>query len=205
MLKNIIFDLGGVIINIDYNLTINAFKKLGVENFEQLYSQIQQTQLFDKLETGKISPQEFRNAIKKLLPPGISNYEIDKAWCAMLLNFPQERLLLLERLKKKYRLFLLSNTNKIHIREVIKILRSENHWSLWNRVFEKKYYSHMIGMRKPDKKAFRLILNENELKASETLFIDDSEPNLAGAQQLGIKTHYLKKGEDILNLSLFRL
>lgn len=198
-MKNIIFDLGGVIINIDYNLTINAFKKLGVQNFEHLYSQAQQAKLFDKFETGKISPQEFRKEIKKLLPPKISNYEINKAWCAMLLNFPPERLLLLENLKKKHRLFLLSNTNKIHISEVTKILKSENHWKIWNKIFEKKYYSHKIGMRKPDKKVFEYVLNENNLKAEETLFIDDSEQNITGAKKAGIKTYFLKKGEDILS------
>lgn len=201
MLKNIIFDLGGVIINIDYTLTINAFKKLGVENFDQLYSQAQQAKLFDKFETGAISPREFRIKIKKLLPPKISDYEIDKAWCAMLLNFPHERLLFLDKLRRNYRLFLLSNTNEIHISEVNKMLKSEGHWNLWKKFFDKKYYSHKIGMRKPGKKIFALILKENHLKAHETLFIDDSEQNLSGALELGIKTHLLKKGEEISEIS----
>lgn len=201
MLKNIIFDLGGVIINIDYNLTINAFKDLGVTNFDLLYSQAQQTKLFDKFETGKITPADFRKEIKNLLPPKISNYEIDKAWCAMLLNFPHERILLLDQLKKKYRLFLLSNTNAIHIREVTKILKSESHWKTWNSVFERKYYSYKIGLRKPGKEIYELVLKENNLEASETILIDDTETNINGAKKTGIKTYFLKKGEDILNLS----
>lgn len=201
MLKNIIFDLGGVIINIDYSLTIRAFKKLGVENFDELYSQAQQVKLFDQFETGRISPREFRDKIKKLMPPKISDYEIDKAWCAMLLNFPHERLIFLDKLRKDYRLFLLSNTNKIHISEVNKMLKSEGHWNLWKKFFDKKYYSHEAGMRKPDKKFFNLILKENHLKAQETLFIDDSVQNLSGASALGIKTHHLKKGKDITEIS----
>lgn len=200
MIKNIIFDLGGVILNIDYNLTIRAFTDLGVKNFEKLYSQAQQDKLFDQFETGKISPAMFRFRLKKYLPEKISDYEIKKAWCAMLLNFPHERLEFLIKLKNKYRLFLLSNTNGIHFKEFTRILKSERHWKTWNRLFEKEYYSHLVGLRKPDQKIFKLLLRENDLKPSETLFIDDSAQNLSGAKAIGIKTHLLKKGKDIINI-----
>ncbi len=203
-MKNIIFDLGGVIINIDYQLTIDAFKKLGIENFERLYSQATQTKLFNRFETGKITPAQFRSEIKKLLSIRISNSQIDNCWRAMLLDFPQERLLFLEKLKKKYRLFLLSNTNQIHISEVSQILKRKNQFKIWNRIFEKKYFSHEIGMRKPDKEIYEFVLKENNLKAPETLFIDDSEQNIFGAKKAGLKTYFLKKGEEITELPFLK-
>lgn len=203
-MKNIIFDLGGVIINVDYQLTIDAFKNSGIENFDCLYSQAGQTKLFDRFETGKITPTQFRSEIKKFLPPKTSNTIIDKCWCAMLLDFPQERLLFLDKLRKKYRLFLLSNTNKIHITEVSKILKRNNQLKIWNRIFEKKYFSHEIGMRKPDKEIYDFVLKENSLKAAETLFIDDSEQNITGAKKAGLKTYFLKKGEEITELSFLK-
>ena len=198
--KNIIFDLGGVILNIDYNLTANAFKKLGIENYNDLYTQFNQISLFDDLEIGKISPNFFRTKIKELCKINISDTEIDNAWNAMLLDFPKERLDLLNKLKNKYRLFLLSNTNEIHLIDYQNQLQEKFNINNLGEFFEKEYYSHIVGLRKPNKEIFEMVLNENKLNASETLFIDDSIQHIEGAKLVGINTYHLTKGESIIDL-----
>ena len=121
-IKNIIFDLGGVLLNIDYALTIKAFESHGVSNFEEVYSQAKQTDLFDKFETGKITENEFIEGIKSLIRKDIQKNQILEAWNAMLLDFPKERLSLLQEASKHYRIFLLSNTNETHITAFEKII-----------------------------------------------------------------------------------
>ena len=197
-IKNIIFDLGGVIINIDYNKTINAFIKLGMSNFNDVFSQAAQNKTFDKLDKGEISNQEFYAKIKALFQKPISELEIEMAWNAMLLDIPPQRIALLKELKKKYKLFLLSNTNDIHF-PVFQTQLKKQEGLFLEDLFNQTYYSHKIGMRKPDKKAFQLILNENNILAEETLFIDDSEQHIVEAKKLGIKTLHLVNN-DICNL-----
>ena len=111
----IIFDLGGVVLNLDYQATIDAFKDLGKENFDKLYTQANQDKIFDQFETGSISPQEFREYFKMILGNTISDQQIDDAWNKLLLDLPKERVDLLYRLKEKYQIFLFSNTNEIHL------------------------------------------------------------------------------------------
>src|ERR1700739_3239196 len=112
--KNILFDLGGVLLNVDYHKTSAAFKKLGVQNFDTLYSQFKANELFEELETGKISDDHFYKEMEKHTYPGISQQQIEEAWNAMLLDFRIDSLHFLDSLKNKYKLFLLSNTNSIH-------------------------------------------------------------------------------------------
>ena len=197
--KNIIFDLGGVILNIDYELTFKAFKNLGLKNFDTLFSKARQKELFDNFETGKYSADDFRNEIKKF-HVSLTSHQIDHAWNSMLLDLPRERLSLLSSLKNKYRLFLLSNTNTIHIDAYSDYLKNSYGFSDLSHIFEKQYYSFALGMRKPDAHTFDFVLKENNLKASETLFIDDSPQHIEGAKKLGIQTYYLQKTETILNL-----
>src|SRR5579872_3080509 len=125
-IKNIIFDLGGVIINIDYKLTSLAFNKLGAKNFDQAYSQMSQNKLFDDFETGKISSEVFRKLLKEKLQLSISDEQFDNAWNAMLLDIPIKRLLLIKELKKSYKVYLLSNTNDIHLKKVFEICHEQN-------------------------------------------------------------------------------
>ena len=124
-IKNIIFDLGGVILNIDYQLTIDAFKKLSLNNFDQFYSQFTQNDLLIAMEKGEITPQEFRIQLRKYISKPVSDIMIDNAWNAMLLDFPPERIILLQKLKNKYRTFLLSNTNSIHLEFYSNLLNQE--------------------------------------------------------------------------------
>lgn len=192
-IKNIIFDLGGVILNIDYNLTAQAFKNLGVSNFDELYSKAQQSELFDLMETGMVSNQEFRNGIRDIINLQLSDEEIDNAWNAMLLDLPFKRIELLKKLKAEgYRLFLLSNTNQIHYDAYTKNLKNEHGVEGLEEFFEKTYFSHKIHKRKPLKEIFQFVLDDAELKAEETIFIDDSLQHVLGAKEAGINAFHLE-------------
>jgi putative hydrolase of the HAD superfamily len=203
-LKNIIFDLGGVILNIDYHLTINAFKSLGIENFEEIFTQAKQVGIFDQLDKGIISPAQFREGIREISPVALTDSQIDWAWNALLLDFPPQRLDILRNVRKYYKTFLLSNTNAIHIEEYNKTLHRTCGVDNLSVFFDKVYYSHIINMRKPDAEAFEIILHENKLNPAETLFIDDSIQHIEGAKKLGIIAYHLnlQKGECIEKLFL---
>lgn len=196
----IIFDLGGVIINIDYELTIEAFKQLGIRNFEEMYSQANQSNLFDQIETGKVSPQHFINSLLPFLPSGTSANKVVHAWNAMILDFPKERLALLDKLKEKHRIFLLSNTNEIHLQAVKHSLAKTTDRKLAS-FFDKVYLSHEINLRKPNKEIFELVCKEQNLKPEETLFIDDTIRHVNGAKSIGLKGIHLidKTVEELFN------
>ena len=196
--KAIIFDLGGVLLNIDYKLTIAAFKKLGVKNADSFYSKKVQDPIFDKLEAGKISPKEFLEQLQKECN-NASIELVENAWNAMLVDLPQSRLDYIKNLRNNYQIFLLSNTNAIHIIAFRKKI-GEKQWEAFSSLFDKMYLSHQIGFRKPGKEAFQIILEENKLKPNEVFFIDDSTQHIEAAKKLGINCHYLVKGVEICSL-----
>lgn len=196
-IKHIVFDLGGVLLNIDYMRTEQAFTDLGISNFGALYSQLQQTDLFDRLETGRIAADEFIAAMQAAAGKPIPEAEIIAAWNAMLLDFPVRRLQLLQQLRIRYDLLLLSNTNEIHEQAFNHILSVSHGIPNIGVFFDKVYLSHRIGMRKPQKELFERILQENGFNPEHTLFIDDSPQHIAAAQQTGIRTIYLEKGMTI--------
>ena len=198
-IKNIIFDFGGVVLNIDYQLTINAFKKLGIENADILYSQSSQIQLFDALETGKINQNEFIKRIKETIKIDISDDSILDAWNKMILDIPKKRFLLLKNLRKKYKTYLLSNTNIIHYNLYINELHKFG-LNNFDELFTKTFFSFQIFMRKPDKEIFEYVLKDQNLKISETLFIDDSIQHIKSAENIGLHTHHLTNGRDITEL-----
>jgi len=194
----IIFDLGGVILNLNYSLTINEFKRLGIENSNVFYSKSQQSNIFNQLEIGAISSKIFIKNIKKLLPKSTEK-EIIYAWNIMLLDLPKVRLDYIKALKKKYKLFLLSNTNEIHI-NALKNKIGELEWMSFVNLFDKIYLSHIIGTRKPDEEAFKIILKENNLTPIEVLFIDDSLQHIKAAKKLGLNYRHLKDGEELTSI-----
>ncbi|HET6244417.1 MAG: HAD family phosphatase [Bacteroidetes bacterium] len=198
--KNIIFDLGGVILNIDYTLTVNAFIELGINNFEGLYSKANQNPVFDNYETGKINSNEFIKEISKQSKTPLDSISITNAWNSMLLDLPSERLDLLEKIKSKYRIFLLSNTNEIHWISYSSYLKKTYGFEDLSNYFEKQYLSFKIGMRKPNKEIFDFVLKENALNAEETVFIDDSIQHVQGALERGIMGIHLTAGQTILDL-----
>ena len=196
-IRHIIFDLGGVLLNIDYQLTEQAFVEAGIENFGSIYSQLSQTSLFDKLETGQMTSDEFVTAMCKASDMKLSPLQVISCWNAMLLDFPVRRLQLLQQLRLYYDLFLLSNTNEIHEAEFNDILMRSHGLPNIGVFFDKVYMSHRVGLRKPGREIFQRILDDNGLKPAHTLFIDDSPQHIATAQSMGIQTIFLDKGMTI--------
>lgn len=193
-IKNIILDFGGVLLNIDYQLTEQAFIKLGCTNFKEIYSQAAQTDLFNKFETGDISETVFFEELKAISgTENLTTSKLKDAWNAMLIHFPVENYLMLKELKKKYRVFLLSNTNQTHITEFEKLVTTTCSVAEFESLFEKIYYSYKMRVRKPDTVCFLQVLHENRLNPKETIFIDDSFQHIEGAGKAGIMAHFLEK------------
>ena len=190
-IKNIIFDLGGVIINIRFQLALDAFQKLSKNGRVLEFSQSQQSGLFDDYETGRITDTGFRAKLREQYNIEATDDEIDEAWNALLLDIPEERIELLRELGNTYRLFLLSNTNAIHLIRFNQIIAESFTIPNLDSLFEKTYYSHLIGQRKPDAIVFEQILAQNNLVPTETLFVDDSIQHIQSADKLGIKTLFL--------------
>jgi len=201
-IKNIIFDLGGVLLDIDYYKTSHAFKELGVKKFDDLYSQAAANELFEALETGNISEKKFYAAMQEYCMPGTVYQQVQTAWNAMLLSFRKESVAFLSLLKEKYNLFLLSNTNSIHLPEFNEIYSREIGGPIFDDHFIKSYYSHLIHMRKPYGSTYQFVLDDAGILAGETLFIDDSYKNIDGAKAVGIQTHLLLPEEKIESLDL---
>jgi putative hydrolase of the HAD superfamily len=200
-IKNIIFDLGGVILDIDYQKTIDAFKAIGFEDFDQHYTQAQQSGVFDALETGKMTQEAFVVSLQTFLPSTVADHEIISAWNALLLPWDETRLTFVKHLKSNYNLFLFSNTNAIHKAHFDRTLTEQTSLKSLDDLFLKAYYSHSFGHRKPHPESFQLILNENNLKPEETLFIDDSVQHIEGARQVGLTAIHLVN-QSILDLNL---
>ncbi|MDG1332347.1 MAG: HAD family phosphatase [Crocinitomicaceae bacterium] len=199
-IDTIIFDFGGVLINIDYHKTIDAFKDLGIEDFEESYSQADQTSLFSDLEIGKISAQRFVNDLLHFLPNGTSSNKVVHAWNAMILDVPKSGIDLLQRLKGKYRLFLLSNTNEIHIPKALAEWKKTSEVNFYD-CFDHVYLSHEMGMRKPNAEIFERVCQEQNIKPENALFIDDSAQHIKGATKVGLNTVHLTS--DVSLVSLF--
>ncbi|MCX7743442.1 MAG: HAD family phosphatase [Flavobacteriales bacterium] len=185
-IKNIIFDLGGVILDIDYNAPIREFAKLNMHNLESIYSIAHPDPMYSLYETGKISTEEFMNYLYSRSPEGTSPTAIFNAWNSILVGLPPHRIEILKQLKQHYRLFLLSNINELHIEGFEAIYRRHFPESSIHDVMDKVYYSCRIGKRKPEADSFLHIVHEQNLELKETLFIDDSAVNVAGALQVGL-------------------
>lgn len=191
-IKNIIFDLGGVLLNLDYQLTKDEFIKLGVKDYDNHFTQAKQIELFDLYETGKISESNFHKELKHLTGISASTEEIISAWNAMLLDFPRERKELLLNLKNHFSTSLLSNTNETHINAFIKIIQKDINEDSLNPLFNSVYYSNEIGFHKPTPEAFNYVLEQNNYIAEETLFLDDSIQHVEGAVKCGIRGVFIK-------------
>lgn len=195
-IENIIFDLGGVLLNIEYNKTIEAFRTLGMANPEQAFSKEVQADFFQGFEKGLISETVFISEINKEFK-NATPLEIIDAWCALLGDFPNQRFEYLQKLSKKYRLFLLSNTNIIHLKAFEKIIDNAVGWNNFTSLFEGIGYSHELNMRKPDTDIFMKMIDKYELNPARTCFIDDTDVHVATANSLGITAFHLKDGKEI--------
>jgi glucose-1-phosphatase len=199
-IKNIIFDLGNVLLDIDYSKTIRAFEALGFEDFKSNYSPLKMDPVFENLEMGKISGEAFCEKIKSISKNPVTNQQIETAWNALFLDFRTESLAFLEQIAAKYKLYLFSNTNSIHLTAFEAIFTKDTGKPSLDAYFTKAYYSHLIGFRKPYAEAYTFILEDAGIKAEETLFIDDLPNNIEGARSVGIKTHLLLPYERVENL-----
>ncbi len=196
---NVIFDLGGVILNLDYHRTFQEFSRRRPEmSQEGFIGQAGQLKIFSDYEVGKMTTVEFREKCQTHFQFEMSDSEFDECWNAMLIDIPLKRIKLLEQLKLQgKRLVLLSNINEIHEWAVEKMYQRLNQSTPFFSLFEKVYYSHRIQLRKPHREVFDLVLMENQLLASETLFIDDSHHHIVGAGSAGICAHHLASPQTI--------
>ncbi|MCK9203775.1 MAG: HAD family phosphatase [Bacteroidales bacterium] len=201
-IKNIVFDFGGVICNIDISITTARFKELGIVNFNSAYSVSEQEGLFRKYERGMFTSAEFRDILRKASDNPITDQQIDDAWNAMIKDIPEERVRLIEKLGKEYRTFILSNSNEIHYYKYLQDFRQRFGYSGFDDLVEKAYFSFQIHRQKPDREIFEHVLDNSRLLPGETLFIDDSVQHIKTARELGFLTHHLKveNGEDITDL-----
>ncbi|MCY7360872.1 MAG: HAD family phosphatase [Ignavibacteria bacterium] len=200
VIKNIIFDLGGVLLNIDYQKPIDSFKELGINNIESVFNQFVQNDISIEYEKGFITDKDFRNHLRAYSNIILTDDWIDKAWNSILLDFPNERFDMLRKLKSNYALYLLSNTNSLHQQGFNKILSKQIHPLQLENFFIKAYYSHKIGLRKPDDAIFNFVLNDAAILPNETLYIDDSIQHIETANRLNFITHHLKKDEEIITV-----
>ncbi len=195
-IRNIIFDLGGVLLHINPSLTLEAFRELGMPFLPKEEGRGFQHPVFIDMEQGHISNDDFRKGINDLLPKPVSNNQIDLAWNAMLLSFDTERIEYLKELRQNYRIFLFSNTNEIHAHCFQNIFFGQYQHSL-PELFEQVYYSHDLGLRKPKPEAFAKVLRLAKINAEETLFIDDLEENCKASESIGMRSLHLNIATNI--------
>ncbi len=198
-IKNIIFDFGGVILNIDQSKVKTAFQEQGVKNVDQLIANASQLGILKKFEKGLITPFDFRDSIRKLTAITISDEQLDAAWNQLIGNFPADRIELLKNLGAQYRLFILSNTNSIHYDFFTQKFRRQFGFDLLS-LFEETFWSFEIGASKPDSEIFQFVMRKGKLDPLQTLYIDDSVQNCNAAKNLKINAVYLKPGLDMCEL-----
>ena len=196
-IRNVIFDFGGVLFEIDYDLPAQAFEQLGFPGFRDLYTQASQNPIFDLLETGKVSNEEFM-AFLHAFVPNATREQVAHAWNVILLHIMPEEVAVVKRVKDAgFRTFLLSNTNAIHVEAFEQMIADRMDVNAFKAAFEVIYYSNALGLKKPHPETFLHVCALNNLKPEETLFIDDSLQHVQGAVDAGLQGYYLKPGERI--------
>lgn len=198
-IKNIIFDLGGVLLNIDPKKTIDAFGQLGMEQLVKDSGLSYDHEIFFQMEQGKLSPDEFRKGVQEMLPSPVSFEEIDAAWTAMLLDFPEIRVQLVKNLSKEFTIYLFSNTNAIHVEKYHSNFRKQHGFEV-SSLFEKDFYSNEIGFRKPTLESFQEIIRLSGINPEESIFIDDSKLNVDASIVSGLKGFWLEPGRKVEEL-----
>lgn len=199
-IKNIFFDLGNVLLNLDFDASIRAFQKLGLNSSVVNNQHAYADPIFYELETGKISPEVFRKEVRLILQnPDATDKQIDDAWSAMILDIPANRVKTVQNLSSNYNIYLFSNTNKIHIDRLLKIFKAE-HGIDFPSLFKTAFYSHDIQDRKPEISSFEKVIELSGVNPAESLFVDDLEKNIKAGEQAGFKTIWLKEGMKMAEL-----
>lgn len=202
-LKNILFDLGGVILDLNVNGTLEAFLNLGFQKELLNYPENFYTDIFFNYETGKVTTSEFRDSVRKLSEINFSDQDFDEAWCTMLSRVPKKRTEILQSLAKDYKLYMLSNTSPLHITRFTEMFYESAGYS-FEDVFTRLFYSHDIGLHKPDPKAFQHVLNEANIIPEETLFLDDNIHNVKAAKELGFNVIHITDNLKMENVGFDR-
>ncbi|MDX8341607.1 HAD family phosphatase [Draconibacterium sp. IB214405] len=199
-IKNIIFDLGRVLLNLDFDASIKAFQKLGSQGEVLDHKNAYADPVFYNFEVGKITPPEFRSGIRNLIKDtALTDKQIDDAWYAMILDIPEYRVKKVQELSTRYNIYLFSNTNQIHIDRLLAEFKKQYGFefpSLFNAV----YYSHEIHDRKPEISSFEKVINLSGVNPEETLFVDDLEKNIVAAEKAGLKTLWLTEEMEMTEL-----
>ena len=195
-IKNIVFDLGGVLVDLDFKSAINELQKAGFANVKEQLQAFDREGIFQKFELGEMTAEEFRSAIRENSTVTLTDEEVDALWNLMLLEIPREKLELILDLRGKYMVYLLSNTNSIHWDYVCKNAFNYRGFRV-NDYFEKTFLSFEMHLAKPDKAIFEKMLEDANLLAEETLFIDDSEANCKAAAEVGIHAHHYHIGDNL--------
>ncbi len=199
-IRNIIFDFGGVILDIDPQLTVSEFVKLGFTSFEKLMDPAFSEEIIGKFERGILTPELFRDRIKKFLELEITDQQLDDAWNSLLYDIPRERVEVIEQVKKKYKIYLLSNSNEIHYDLFVRDLQLRFGYREFDELFHKAYFSFDLHLMKPNPEIYEFVINQHGLAPEETLFIDDKEENIKAARYLGLRTYKLEKPERIRDI-----
>jgi len=195
VIKNIIFDFGGVFLNVDYAKTRQAFIDAGVVNFDDFYQQSHISPLFTQLEKGLIEPSVFYSSLRRQANTQLTDEQIETAWDAMLGTFRESSVKFLQQLQDKYKLYLLSNANAIHYEAFMQTYKDQFGKNDFESMFEGAYFSHLVHLQKPHADSYNYILEKHKLDASETLFVDDTFKNIEGAKAVGLQTLFLENGD----------
>lgn len=195
-IRHIIFDLGGVLLNLDVEGCTRAFEKAGLKDIRSVLTGTNEGGIFSEYERGEIGTPEFRDGIRQLASQSLTDDEIDRMWVNELLDIPQEKLDLLVSLRSKYDIYLLSNTNELHWQHVVESLLPQQNYRVED-LFKETFLSFRMKLAKPDPEIFREVLCQAGLKPEETLFIDDSAVNCQAAQSVSIQTEHYKPGNDL--------
>ncbi|MCB2207270.1 MAG: HAD family phosphatase [Bacteroidetes bacterium] len=199
-IKTIIFDFGGVILDIDPQITIKEFQKMGFKDVAKTKSKEFIEDIIRKFERGIYTPEVFRKKLRAFLELDVSDQKLDDAWNALIYDIPAERIEILEQVKKNYQMLLLSNSNEIHYDLYVRDLQLRFGYREFDELFDKAYFSFDMHLSKPDPEVYEFIINQHNLKPSQTLFIDDNEENIAAASKLGLKTYLLAKPERVRDI-----
>jgi FMN phosphatase YigB (HAD superfamily) len=199
-IKNIIFDFGGVILDIEPQLTLDALKELGFEDLSVFASPDFQKNVMDKFERGILCPETFRNKVREYMSSKTCNQDLDDAWNALLLDIPENRIRTLEQVKQHYNIYLLSNSNEIHYDMYLRDLQLRFGYRDFDQLFHKAYFSFDLHLSKPNTDIFEFVMYQHKMRPAQTLFIDDTLEHINAAHSLGMQVHHLQKTEQIPDL-----
>ena len=199
-IKNIIFDLGGVVLDIDEGIIVKELEKMDI-SVKELFHSEEFNDVMSKFDTGIYTAPTFRKRMKALIgQEKMTDQRFDAIWNSMLLDIPRERIEAIEKVKKHYKIFLMSNSNVIHYDLYVRDLQLRFGYNEFDELFNKSYFSFAEHLEKPDPRFFELILDHEGLLPEETLFIDDTAENIKVAKSLGIHTYHIRRDELVRNL-----